>query len=310
MWAVLLFMFIILFVAISIALNQFTNPLKTRWYVTLFVFIGWGLSFSIPLLLPIDISSSLYDKCLESGSNICDEPFTYVDHKTLVILWNCLYWFTTLLCWTAIPFLQSYCSAGDFHIIERVKSSLRENIIFYLVVGFVCGIFLVMFLIWNENGDWYGIAIAASNAWGLMMVIGMMGYGIVAVPMRLVKNISTQHHLNSLYERIYDLVEEHEEEELVLSELITIVKKADKVIPINDPIRRCVVTIIDKIEPTRYELTEPARDFLKSYENLAELHANVTSQVLKVKQLFYTLHSYINYSFNYLYRIFFTNLWK
>ncbi|BFU20252.1 hypothetical protein conserved [Entamoeba histolytica] len=294
MWVILVLLVAILSIIILLLMFQFIDPLKTKWYVTFFVFLGWGMSFAIPILLPIDISSSLFDKCVEQQNKVCDEPFTYVDKKTLVVLWNLLYWGTTILCWTAIPFLQSYCSAGDFHVLERIKTSLRENIIFYLVVGFVCGVFLILFLIWNENGDWLGIAIAAANAWGLIMVIGMMGYGIVAVPARLIKNISSKHYLNSLYSEINDLTEEHEEEEGILSELITLVKKADEIIPITDPMRKCVLIIINEIDPKRYEATEPSRDFVKSYENLSELHANIQFQQLKVKQIFYTLHSNVD----------------
>ncbi|KAL7722085.1 LMBR1 family region protein [Entamoeba marina] len=275
-------------------MSQFINPLKTKWYVSFFVFLGWGLSFTMPILLPIDISSSLYDNCLQQENRFCEKPWTYVDHNTLRVVWNFLYWGTTVLCWTAIPFLQSYCSAGDFHIIERVKTSLRENIIFYLVVGAVCGVFLVMFLIWNKNGDWLGIAIAASNAWGLVMLIGMMGYGVVAVPLKTLKNISETHHVRTLQTGIYDLTEEHEEGELIYSELISLVKRADIDISQTDPIRKCVNTIISEINPTRYAKTEPARSFIKNYDSLSELHANVVFQQLKVKQLFYLLHSKVD----------------
>ena len=198
-----------------ILLFHFTNPLKTKWYVILFVLLGWGLSFTVPSLLPIDIASSMYDQCVLTKNN-CDKPFTYIKRDVLIILWNVIYWGTTILCWTFIPYLQSYCWAGEFHVVERMKSALRENIIFYLVVGLVCGVFLIMFLIWNDNGDWLGIAIAASNGWGLMILIAMLGFGLISVPVKLLKSVFNSD--DDTFIEISKLTEKHEDEELKLSE--------------------------------------------------------------------------------------------
>ena len=52
-----------------------------------------------------------------------------------------------------VPTIQCYEDAGDFTVTERLKTSIRENLIFYLSVGSI-GLFGLILLIIMHR-DWY-----------------------------------------------------------------------------------------------------------------------------------------------------------
>lgn len=52
-----------------------------------------------------------------------------------------------------MPLIQGYEDAGDFNMIERLKTSIHVNLIFYLIVGAI-GLFGLILVI-TMHKDWF-----------------------------------------------------------------------------------------------------------------------------------------------------------
>lgn len=62
-------------------------------------FVGWTFGFSMVLLIPLDIFTTITDGKAD---------------PTLIIVWNIYYWGSFVLNWTVLPFTVGYLEAGDF----------------------------------------------------------------------------------------------------------------------------------------------------------------------------------------------------
>ena len=116
-------------------------------------------------------------------SNGAREPWVRIDCDTLSGIWSFVYWSTYVLTWyvclrafsfpshahdssnelhhwacnisqsyyiqlipfrTAFPILQSYSYMGEFTPWEKFRSALKENILFYVIVGVVGLVLLIL----------------------------------------------------------------------------------------------------------------------------------------------------------------------
>jgi len=50
-----------------------------------------------------------------------------------------------------VPLLQDYEDAGDFTVAERLKTSIHRNLVFYLIVGSIGLIGLILLVIMRRN---------------------------------------------------------------------------------------------------------------------------------------------------------------
>ena len=81
---------------------------KVEWYTFLFAFLGWFTGMSTVAVLPIDIVSGRYRKCvLDHGEAACTEPIVYVDLNTMYIYWEIVYWTAFCFTWYASRPLQT-----------------------------------------------------------------------------------------------------------------------------------------------------------------------------------------------------------
>ncbi|KAH3763417.1 LMBR1-like membrane protein [Pelomyxa schiedti] len=141
-----------------------------------------SLSFnSISYTGQTSASTSLIDNSSESKDFPCFD-LLYIEKHILVICWNILYWATFLLCWFVYPVMQSYSTAGDFSIPGKFWTAIKDNIIFYIIGGAVLGLFLVIFLVLSSDGNWFGVAMSCSNAYGLILYLVLLSYGLVLLP--------------------------------------------------------------------------------------------------------------------------------
>ena len=102
-----------------------------------------------------------------------------------------------------LPILQQYVNAGDFSLLGRLRTAVVRNFVYYTTVGVVAGILLVIIAI-RQHLDGSGLvsfAMALSNAWGLLLVVLFLGYGLVEVPRGLWKQADRQAMLRSLESR-------------------------------------------------------------------------------------------------------------
>lgn len=99
--------------------------------------------------------------------------------------------------------MQSYCKAGEFTAIGKIKFALFENAIYYGSYLLILGVLLIyiaakgvslsgycfiyfkpisclIILLFSQNLK--TIAITASNTWGLFWLVLLSGYGLVEIP--------------------------------------------------------------------------------------------------------------------------------
>ncbi|KAF9551160.1 hypothetical protein EC957_010046 [Mortierella hygrophila] len=164
-------------------LNYFGNRVEHAWYVSLIAYVSWFFPFSIVVLVPLDLASTLFRDCKVEED--CNEPLMYVSSEFLIGAWRTIYWCSFALTWVLIPLLQSYTQSGDFTVMKRFRSAVRYNIIYQLIIGSIALLGLVF--LWYAQGpsNLRAYIMALSNSWGLVLVVIFMGYGMVDVPRRL-----------------------------------------------------------------------------------------------------------------------------
>ncbi|KAF9108448.1 hypothetical protein BGX27_008344 [Mortierella sp. AM989] len=164
-------------------LNYFGNRAEHAWYVSLIAFISWFFPFSIVVLVPLDLASTLSRGCTDE--QVCKEPLLYVSSEFLVAAWRTIYWCSFALTWVMIPLLQEYTQSGEFTVMKRFRHAVRYNILYQLVVGSVALVGLVYVWYYQGPSNLRAYVMALSNSWGLVLVVIFMGYGMVDVPRRL-----------------------------------------------------------------------------------------------------------------------------
>lgn len=106
----------------------------------------------------------------------CVEPPSYVADGTVSIwvLYRIVYWTTQLLTWFLIPFLSAYVQAGEFTVLQKTKTALIENAIYYGTYVLIFVILLVYVGISTQYQLSFAnlklIGITAANTWGLFLL--------------------------------------------------------------------------------------------------------------------------------------------
>lgn len=231
----------------------------------------------------------------------CKKPWTFVSGTTLPKLWRIAYWTTQLLTWFIFPILQKFCSAGDFTVMKRLKSSLRENLIFY---GAGCFGFLFFFLYLAITKSLTfesvrAICITASNVWGLTLLTILLGYGLVQVPRSIYESSNLNYQLNYLYFKVAKLSAEKCEAEEKLDDTLELVEHTYEAIRQSHfHLKECMDIVLSKCPVewsekllARYEKVQQV-SFISSSASYTEadlvsLHRNIlrTSQEFHRTQL-------------------------
>ncbi|KXT04646.1 hypothetical protein AC578_2100 [Pseudocercospora eumusae] len=170
-------------------------PLRsTPAYLLLPVFLALFLPASIIILVPVDLAS------VERNGDEHAKAF-WLPERALLVTWRITYWLTFILTWFLLPFLAEYCDSGYRDAKHRSIYSLRANFRYQLIV-LASGIAGLVYFIW-QNGfhaeSIKGLAMALAYAWGLILGLGLMGHGLVALPRRLFKNAKVSNRLRWLH---------------------------------------------------------------------------------------------------------------
>ncbi|KAL7747871.1 hypothetical protein RI367_006806 [Sorochytrium milnesiophthora] len=223
---------------------HFGDRRATPWYVQLIVLVGWLGPFSIVYFLPIDITSAKFRKCqLEA----CPEPYIYLPASVQLMIWQGIYWTLFALAWFVTPLTQSYCNCGGFTFAQRIKKSAKYNIWYYAGVGVLGMGFLAYLALVRGLVDFQSIralVMALSNAYGLLLVVMFMSYGLVEIPRFLWYSADIGYSLKELEFRAPRIREDVETSKTrvvaVVKEIASIAKK----VPMHDPLRRYVEDLL------------------------------------------------------------------
>lgn len=187
-------------------------PLRTTPGYLLFpVFLALALPCSIILLVPIDLAST------ENAENDGPKRGVWLPQRAVLATWRITYWLTFVLTWFILPFLGEYCDSGCRETKARVLYSLRSNARYQLMYLGTAIAGLVYFILTSglHGQSIKGLVMALAYAWGLVLAIGLMGHGLVALPRRLFKNASITERLRRLQAqapKIKDKLDDSKEE--------------------------------------------------------------------------------------------------
>ena len=263
--------FLVIFVATIWILHQYGNIRKQHILVSLAVFVSWFFSFLIVFILPIDVSNTCYNECIKkngSRSSVnCVKPISLMPNFVLPDLWRTIYWSSQILSWLLLPMMQSYVYAGAFSIWGKIKTALWENALWYgsyLIIFFGLLIYVAVNPKLDLDGDNLKlIGITASNTWGLLLLVLLIGYGLVELPRNAWNMSQPNLRLEQTYFRIAKLSTDKEDAEEELSECLTEVKKASEEIKYNSNLRKYIDIIIDKCpEGSSYLFSKGTDDFM------------------------------------------------
>ncbi|XP_048437918.1 LMBR1 domain-containing protein 2 homolog A-like [Pyrus x bretschneideri] len=203
-------------------LKYFAGPEIPR-YVMLTVGYTWFCSLSIIVIVPADIWTTINH--IESGG--------------ISFFWSWSYWSTFLLTWTVVPLIQGFEDAGDFTVTERLKTSVHVNLVFYLILGFIGLIGLILLISMHKNwgGGVLGFAMGCSNTFGLVTGAFLLGFGLSEIPKGLWKNSDWTIRQKVLSHKIAKMAVKLDDAHQDLSNAIVVAQATSTQMSKRDPLR-------------------------------------------------------------------------
>ncbi|XP_030048897.1 G-protein coupled receptor-associated protein LMBRD2 [Microcaecilia unicolor] len=317
----------VFFLALFI-LHRYGDFKKQHRLVIIATLLAWYLCFLIIFILPLDVSTTIYNRCInrhavtvapvnfsqphtttvpavngtpsanprrehnEQELPKCFKPWSYIPEGIMPVFWRVVYWTSQFLTWILLPFMQSYARSGGFSITGKIKTALIENAIYYGTYLLIFGAFLIYVAVNpNLHLEWsqlQTIGIAAANTWGLFLLVLLLGYGLVEIPRSYWYGSKKGYLLMKTYFKAAKLMTEKADAEENLEDMMEEVRKVSECIKYNNPLRKCVDTILRKCPP---EYQEKMGRNMDDYEDFNEKQNNYPSEKTLVK-----LHKQVIYS--------------
>lgn len=216
---------------VIVTLKYFAGPHVPR-YVFFTVAYAWFCSLSIIILVPADIWT------------------TIIGHynRGISFFWSWSYWSTFWLTWAVVPLIQGYEDAGDFTVTERLKTSIHVNLVFYLIVGSIglLGLILLITMRRDWNQGVLGFAMACSNTFGLVTGAFLLGFGLSEIPRSLWKNADWGFQLKVLSHKIAKMAVKLDDAHQNFSNAIVVAQATSNQMSKRDPLRP-YMDVIDKM---------------------------------------------------------------
>ncbi|KZV53763.1 hypothetical protein F511_00029 [Dorcoceras hygrometricum] len=218
---------------VVLTLKYFAGP-EVRRYVYFTVGYTWFCSISIIILVPADIWTTIIGH----------------DKGGISFFWSWSYWSTFLLTWLAVPLIQGYEDAGDFTVMERLKTSIRVNLVFYLIVGSFGFLGLILLITmdekWRKQGI-LGFAMGCSNTFGLVTGAFLLGFGLSEIPKSLWRNADWTIRQKILSHKIAKMALKLDDSHKDLSNAIVVAQATSKQMSKRDLLRPHMDVIDDML---------------------------------------------------------------
>ena len=190
--------FILSFILVFYYTRRGTNPLAL-----LTAAITWSLNFILIIFIPYDIYYAYSGK---KDENI----------KTLLIFgYQLSYWILFFCSWIFIPLMQEYEDSGDFTKKKKFIRSIKNNLIFYLILGLISLALLVAgFFVWKKIEGNQGVNVFIlflyelanfSYFIGLLLYYFLFAYSITTLPKKIYYKIDYNYQVKYLEWRAIDL---------------------------------------------------------------------------------------------------------
>ncbi|XP_078429698.1 LMBR1-like membrane protein [Wolffia australiana] len=272
---------------VAVTLRYFAGPDVPR-YVLVSVGYAWFCSLSIIILVPADIWTTIIGG--EQGG--------------IGFFWSWSYWSTFALTWAVVPTIQCYEDAGDFTVTERLKTSIRANLIFYLSVGSigVFGLLLLIIMRRDWSGGIVGLAMACSNTFGLVTGAFLLGFGLSEIPKSIWKNADWDNRQKVLSHRVAKMAVNLDDAHQEFSNAIVVTQATSNQMTKRDPLRPYMDVIDDMLrqmlredpsfKPSGGRLGENDMDYDTDEKSMATLRR----QLRRAREEYYRYKSaYMNY---------------
>ncbi|CAB0016956.1 unnamed protein product [Nesidiocoris tenuis] len=239
-------------------LYKYGNIKKQNGIVTFAVLIAWYFSFLIIFVLPLDVSNTVYRQCVEAENSTdvnttstCKVPWSHVPDTVFPNLWRIVYWTSQFLTWLILPLMQSYAKAGEFTVRGKLKSALVDNAIYYGSYLFICGVLLIYIAVKPglqlDGQKIKAIASSASNTWGLLLLVGLLGYALVEIPRSLWLSATPGYRLQRAYFKVAKISVDKSEAEETLDDVLESIQSMASCVRPRDPLYAEMETVIQKV---------------------------------------------------------------
>ncbi|KAG8498111.1 hypothetical protein CXB51_007301 [Gossypium anomalum] len=228
---------------VILTLKYFSSP-DVPNYVLFTVGYTWFCSFSIIILVPADIWT------INNLNSILQFFPSYLYFLGYPYFWWDIFLLEPNLLEVVVPTIQGYEDAGDFTVVERLKTSLHENLVYYLCVGSIGLVGLILFVIfsknWHVSGDILGFAMACSNTFGLVTGAFLLGFGLSEIPKGIWKNVDWTFRHKVLSHKVAKMAVKLDDAHQEFSSVIVVAQVTSNQITNHDPLRP-YMNIIDNM---------------------------------------------------------------
>ena len=144
----------------------------------------WSLNFILIVFLPFDIYYTYSD--IEEDKVI---------HNILAIGYKFLYWTLFFCSWIFVPLMQEYEDSGDFTKKRKFIRSIKNNIIFYIILAAIALVFLIITLIYfkfqiESFTNFVNDLMYCSYLIGLLLFYFLIGYSIINLPIKTFNKVN------------------------------------------------------------------------------------------------------------------------
>uniref|UniRef100_A0A671K9B3 LMBR1 domain-containing protein 2-B-like n=1 Tax=Sinocyclocheilus anshuiensis TaxID=1608454 RepID=A0A671K9B3_9TELE len=300
---------VVFFLALFL-LHRYGDFRKQHRMVLFATLLAWFLCFLIVFILPLDVSTTIYNQCKtdnqahlvaiktvnhdnSSNSSICQKPWSYIPDGILPVFWRVVYWTSQFLTWLLIPFMQSYARSGGFSISGKIKTALIENAIYYGTYLLIfCSLLIYVAVTPKLHLSWSGlrtIGITAANTWGLFLLVLLLGYGLVEIPRTYWRASCHGQLLAKTYFKAAKLMTEKADAEENLEDVMEDVRTVNETIKYNHPLRKCIDTILKKCPVEYQEKMGRNMDDYEDFDDKGNPYPSKKSLVKLHKQVIYAV---------------------
>eukprot|EP01006_Ploeotia_vitrea_P061467 TRINITY_DN78153_c0_g1_i1.p1 TRINITY_DN78153_c0_g1~~TRINITY_DN78153_c0_g1_i1.p1 ORF type:complete len:609 (+),score=26.92 TRINITY_DN78153_c0_g1_i1:26-1828(+) len=274
------------------------------------LFVSYFTCFFPVAMLLVDVDSALtsWTPAATTDSTPTEEATVTHGKPYLTLIWQILFAMTNLLSWIVVPVCQSYCEVGQFTTGKKILASIALNFKLYIAVGVVCGGLLVWIAVAkrvHDFGSVVAVGIAASNSFGLLVTMLLLGYGLVELPRHFwmvsnIKRLLVRYQFKAAL-----LSEENDKAKLHWKDdIIALVSKVNLQLPETDQLRPHFNHIMDLIMQFEKSVADADSRWLSSaeaqfrketttrresgdevsYKALVELHARVRKAIFDLQR--------------------------
>ncbi len=105
----------------------------------------------------------------------------------MTVIWKIVYNLIMVLTWVCLPIAQEYETAGEFTTRARLRTAVINNLIIYGIIALLAGFFFIYLFVKDQLNlqELLPLLLAASNAFGMFLVVIFLSHGLVGIPKAL-----------------------------------------------------------------------------------------------------------------------------